>query len=83
MFFCLKYRSDAGNVMIVHKSIKMLSAVQAPVFAAELPVYGMGDLKHIHIVKAGEQALIALIICHAVQHLIVHPLIVVAVQRFA
>ena len=43
----------------------------------------MRDLEHIHVVEAGEQPLVALVVGHAVQHFGIHPLVVVAVERFA
>ena len=61
----------------------MLAAVEAPVFRSELPEQGMVDLKHIHTVKAGEQPLVALIVCGGVQHLIVHHLVVIAVKHLS
>ena len=43
----------------------------------------MGDLKHVDRVKAGVQALVALVVGAGVEHLVVDDLIVVAVERLA
>ena len=68
-------RQDAGNpghIVIVNKCHEMLSAVDAPLFRSELTVQGMGDLEKIHAVETGINPLIALIVCTAVEHLIVY-----------
>ena len=40
-------------------------------------------LEHIKVVEAGEQALIAFVIGHAVKHFGIHPAVVIAVECFA
>ena len=83
MFLGLKYGSNARYVVIVNERIQVLSSVKAPVLAAELTVDRVRDLEHIHIVEAGEQTLVALVVGNGIQHLGVHPVVVVAVKRLA
>ena len=61
----------------------MLAAVDAPRIAAKLTVQRVGDLEHIDRVKAGVQALVALVVGTGVEHLVVDDLVVVAVERLA
>ena len=74
---------NTADVVVIEEAIEIFSAVKTPVFAAELSVYGMCDLKHIQVVEARIQALVALIIRYAVEHFWVHPAVIVAVERFA
>ena len=69
--------------MVVDKRKQMFAAVDAPRVAAKLTVQRMGDLEHVDRVKAGIQALVALVISARVEHLVVDDLIVVAVERLA
>ena len=74
---------NTADVVVIEEAIEIFSAVKTPVFAAELAVYGMCDLKHIQVVEARIQALVALIIRYTVEHFGVHPAVIVAVERFA
>ena len=74
---------DAGHIVVIRKAQQMLPPVEAPVLAAELPVKGMGNLKHILVVKGGVKPLVALIIGDAVQHVRVHNPPVVPVDHLA
>ena len=66
--------------MVIHERQKMLTFVQCPILRSELSEQRMIDLKHVHTVEAGMQALVALIICYGMQHFIIHDLIVITVQ---
>ena len=61
----------------------MFSLVECPVFRSELAEQGVVDLEHVHAVKAGIKPLVALVVCHGVQHCVVHDLVVIAVQSFS
>ena len=76
-------RPIKNSDLVVNEGVKVLSSVKAPVFASKLAVYRMRDLKHIHVVEAGEQSLVALVVGNAVEHFGVHPLVVVAVEGLA
>ena len=67
--------------MIIHEIQQVLALIQGPVFRAELPVQRKSDFKQIHGIKAGIQALIALIVGDAVEHLVVHALVIVPVEH--
>ena len=69
--------------MVVDKRQQMFAAVDAPGVAAKLTVQRMGDLEHVDRVKAGVQALVALVVGAGVEHLVVDDLAVVAVERLA
>ena len=69
--------------MVVDKRQQMFAAVDAPRIAAKLAVQRMGDLEHVDRVKAGVQALVALVVGAGVEHLVVDDLVVVAVERLA
>ena len=74
---------NAGDIVVIHKAQKVLAAVQRPVFRAELAQQGMGDLKQVHAVHGGVQALVALVVGAGVQHAVADELVVVAVQQLA
>ena len=61
----------------------MLAGIQAPLLRAKLTVQAVTDLVHIAGVEAGIQPLVALVVRHAVAGVVVHPAVVVAVQRLA
>ena len=69
--------------MVVDKRQQVLATVDAPGVAAKLTVQRMGDLEHVDRVKAGVQALVALVVGAGVEHLVVDDLTVVAVERLA
>ena len=54
--------------MIVNKAVKQLSCIKTPLLFSELTVERVCYLEHIKVVEAGEQALIAFVIGHAVKH---------------
>lgn len=74
---------NARYIVVVNKGVKVLAAVKTPVFVSELTVYRVRYLEHIHIVEAGEQALVAFVVGNGIEHLIVHPDVIVAMERFA
>ena len=74
---------QARHIVVVDKRQQVLAAVDAPRVAAKLAMQRMGDLEHVDRVKAGIQALVALVISARVEHLVVDDLIVVAVERLA
>ena len=57
--------------------------VEAPGVGAELPVEAVADLKQIHGIEGGVQALVALVVGAGVQHAVADELVVVAVQQLA
>ena len=67
--------------MVIDKRQQVLAAVDAPRVAAKLTVQRMGDFEHVDRVKAGVQALVALVVGAGVEHLVVDDLVVVAVER--
>ena len=67
--------------MVIHKTQQVLARVQAPLLGAELAVQAVADLVHVAGVEAGIQPLVALVVGHAVAGVVVHPAVVVAVQR--
>ena len=74
---------QARHVVVVDKRQQVLAAVDAPGVAAKLTVQRVRDLEHIDRVKAGVQALVALVVGAGVEHLVVDDLVVVAVERLA
>ena len=69
--------------MIVNKAVKEFSCIKTPLLFSELAVERVCYLEHIKVVEAGEQALIAFVIGHAVKHFGIHPAVVIAVECFA
>ena len=69
--------------MVIHKAEQVLSAVEAPLFAAELPLQGVADLKEIHCIQAGVEPFAAFIVCHAMAHVVAHDLVVIAADHLA
>ena len=61
----------------------MLAAINAPRVTAKLAMKRVGNLEHVDRVKAGVQALVALVVGAGVEHLVVDDLVVVAVERLA
>ena len=72
---------QARHIVVVNKRQQVFAAVDAPRVAAKLAVQRMGDLEHVDRVKAGVQALVALVVGAGVEHLVVDDLVVVAVER--
>ena len=72
---------QARHIVVVDKRQQMFAAVDAPRIAAKLAVQRMGDLEHVDRVKAGVQALVALVVGAGVKHLVIDDLVVVAVER--
>ena len=67
--------------MVVDKRQQMLAAINAPRVTAKLAMQRVGNLEHVDRVKAGVQALVALVVGAGVEHLVVDDLVVVAVER--
>ena len=74
---------QARHIVVVDKRQQMLAAINAPRVTAKLAVQRVRDLEHIDRVKAGVQALVALVVGAGVEHLVVDDLVVVAVERLA
>ena len=47
-----EYACNTGNIVVIHESQQMLSAVSAPALTAELVFQRVAYLKHIHAVEA-------------------------------
>ena len=69
--------------MVVYKGQQVISAIETPGIRSELAHERMVDLKHVHAVKAGEQAFIALIVGRAVELSLSHDGLVVAAKDLA
>ena len=69
--------------MVVDKRQQMLAAINAPRVTAKLAMQRVGNLEHVDRVKAGVQALVALVVGAGVEHLVVDDLVVVAVECLA
>ena len=67
--------------MVIYKAQQVLARVQAPLLGAELAVQAVADLVHVARVEARIQALVALVVRYAVAGVVVHPAVVVSVQR--
>ena len=74
---------DAGHVVVVQEGQQMGPLVQGPLLRPELAVQGVGDLEQVQGVEAGPQALIALVVGHAVAQLRAHPTVIVPVEGLA
>ena len=83
MRLVLQYRRRAGDVVIVAEAQEVAALVERPGFGAELALEAVDYLEEVHTVQAGVQALVALVVRDAVEHLVVHPAVIVAVQRLA
>ena len=66
---------QARHIVVVDKRQQMFAAVDALRVAAKLTVQRMGDLEHVDRVKAGVQALVALVVGAGVEHLVVDDLL--------
>ena len=73
----------AGDVVIVAEAEEVAALVKRPVLRSELALEAVDSLKHVHAVEAGIQPLVALVVRDAVEHPVVHPAVIVAVERFA
>ena len=76
----IEHTGDAGNVVVVQEAQKVLSLVEGPLLRAELPLEAVADLKEVHGVEAGPEALVALVVGDAVAHAVVHPAVIVSVE---
>ena len=72
MLFVGQNACQSGHIVVIDKGHKMLAAVNTPLVGSVLAVERMGDLKHIHRIKAGEYTLVAFIIGAAMQHFIIY-----------
>ena len=79
----LQHRGNAPHIVVVGKAEQMFALIKRPRLRAELTVQAVCDLKQVHTVEAGIQALIALIIGHTMAHFLVGPAVIIAVQSFA
>ncbi len=80
MFFIGKHTGDTLYIVVVQEAQKMLPLIQCPVFRPELPGQRVPDLKEVHGVKTGPQALIALIVGHRMTGPVVHPAVIIPVE---
>ena len=79
----LRGLEDTGcprHVVVVGKAQKVLALVKGPLLRAELPLQGVDDLKQIHRVEGGVEALIALIVGTGVEQPLTRPLVIVSVE---
>ena len=83
VFFVRKDAGNAGDVVVVGKIEQRFAGVQAPGLRAELTVEAVGDLVHVERVEAGIQALVTFVVCDRMAGVVVHPAVIVAVQRLA
>lgn len=74
---------DALHVVVVQEAEEVLPLVQGPGLWTELPGQAVANLKEIHGVEAGVQALIAFVVGDAVAHVRIHPPVVVPVEGLA
>ena len=77
---------DAGescDIVVIGKSHKMLSAVNAPILWSELAVQGMCDFKKIHAIEAGIKSFITFVIRATVKHFIIDNLVIISEKNFS
>ena len=70
------------NLEIQQKREHMFSSVKSPILRSELAKQGVHNFKHIHAVKTGMQAFIALIISGGMQHAIIYQSVIVPMKHF-
>ena len=66
--------------MVVYKGKQVLALVKCPLIRSKLAEQGVINLKHIHAVKARIKSLVTFIVGNRMQHGIIHPLVIIAVQ---
>ena len=71
---------DPLHIVVVQEAEQMLALVEGPVLRPELPGQAVADLKEIHGVEAGPEALVALVVGDRVAGVVVHPPVVVPVE---
>ena len=69
--------------MIVHEVEQMLARIEVPRLVTTLPLESVCDFVHVVCVHGTPQALVALIVRHAVAGIVVHPYVVVTKHGFA
>jgi len=68
-------RKDAGKsgyIVVIYETHQMLAAINTPLIRTILAMERMGNFKHIHRIKTGENTLIAFIVRTTVQHLVIY-----------
>ena len=76
-------RGNPADIMIICKTQQMFSGIQAPLLLSELAVETVGNLMHIPCIKAGIQTLVAFVIGDTVAGPLMHPTVIVSVQRLS
>ena len=69
---------DPRHIMVIHEVHQMFAPIDTQLFRSVLAVQRVRDLKQVHAVETGEDSFITLIICTAVEHLVVDDQIVVS-----